>query len=355
MTVENDRSARLDERRRQAREWLVIRQPHRGLSAALEMKWERWATDAGNLAAYREYERVDGLLRALPRRPLPTDAELIDAQRRLHGSGASRQAPRARVAYFLAASAAVVLIGVLFGPRLFSGLLSGQPQVFQTTIGQQRTVTLRDHSELRLGGATRLSVLFSDEARRVTLYAGEVMLNVTHNPQVPFQVDVDATRVTALGTAFHVRRYTDQQMIVEVAQGAVIVSPREREVHNGPRDPSNNRLQSVTVKAGQEASADSMGQITPAHPTDFQAVAWWLYGRRVYREKPLGKVIEDLQLYFPRRIEYNRALDSLPFNGIIDPSKPEESIRGLEEVFPVEVDDSDPQRVIIRCRRPNCR
>ena len=352
MSTPNERSVHLNQRRRQAREWLVIRQPHRGISAALQHEWERWAVDPKNLAAFREYERVDRLLRALPRQPLPTQAEL-----RAHFSSSTSQSrtPRARLVYAVAACAAVIVISLLFAPRLTSLLRPAQPQVFQTALGQQRTITLRDHSVVRLGGATRLSILVSDETRRVTLYDGEAMLNVTPNPRLPFQVDVDTARVTALGTAFHVRLYNDRQVSVEVAEGAVAVAPREPEAHNLFSAQPNGQLQSITVKAGQETSTDTTGRITPARPADFQAVTWWLYGRRVYREKPLGKVIEDLQLYFPRRIEYNRALDSLPFNGIIDPSKPEESLRGLQEVFPIEVDDSDPARLVIRCRRPDCR
>src|SRR3569833_4426416 len=40
------------------------------------MKWERWVADIRTVTVFREYERVDILLRALPRRPLPTDEQL---------------------------------------------------------------------------------------------------------------------------------------------------------------------------------------------------------------------------------------------------------------------------------------
>ena len=341
---------------RQAQEWLVIQQSHQGLPAALQHEWDTWAADPRNLAEFREYEKVDTLLRALPRQPLPTDAEL-----RAHFlasppdlSDFHRRDPSPRPGFVIALAAVIAVL-------LVSGLLSTfllrpvQPQSYQTSRGQQLTVTLKDHSVIKLGGATRLSVLLTNGARRVTLYEGEAMLSVARNPHVPFQVDVETTRVTALGTAFHVRRYINRQVSVEVAEGAVAVSPQDHEVHNILTNQSSDPLQSVTVRAGQEVNADATGHLGPAHPADFQAIAWWLYGRRVYREKPLGKVIEDLQLYFPRHIEYNHALESLPFNGIIDPSKPEESIRGLEEVFPIQVDDSDPHRIIIRCRKVDCR
>jgi len=176
------------------------------------------------------------------------------------------------------------------------------------------------------------------------------MFDVTHNPQAPFEVDAGATRVTDVGTAFHVRRYTDKQVIVEVVKGSVDVAPRQTDVTD------DTASAAVTVTEGEAVSSDATGRITPAHPADFQAVTWWLYGRRVYREKPLGRVIEDLQLYFPRQIEFDRTqVGSMPFTGILDPNNPEESLHGLGVVLPVEIDESDPQRVVIRCRRGGCR
>ena len=342
MRTANDRSDHLDERRRQARAWFVIREPPQGWSAAQQKEWETWAADARNLAEYREYEKVDRLLRTLPRQPLPTDDEL-HGKPGGQGSGAGYRAAGSRLVHAVAIFAVVITMGLLFGPHISSMLQPTQPQVFQTAPGQQRTVTLQDQSVVQMGGATRLAILLSGETRRVTLYEGEAMLKVTSSSQRPFQVDIEGTRVTVLGTTFHVRRYNDRRVIVEVAEGTVAVTPRERDVHP------------VRVKAGQEVGTDPTGRITPVHMADFQAITGWLYGRRIYREKPLREVIEDLQLYLPRRIEYNRALDSLSFNGIIDPSKPEESIRGLEEVFPIVVDDSDSRRVVIRCRQPDCR
>ena len=381
MNTGSQRSVHHQNRRRQeAREWFVIRQPHRDLPPALQKKWERWVADNRNVTVFREYERVDILLRALPRRPLPTDEQLHAARSRAAVPRITPQQSRPALFKFLSqmrdtvsamvlsrvtiaiASAALIAGIVIFGPHVSSRLFPTKASTYQTLPGHLLTVTLPDHSVIKLGGASRLSLLVSNETRHVTLYEGEAMFDVTHNPQAPFEVDVDATRVTDTGTAFHVRRYTDKQVIVEVVKGSVDVAPRQGDITEGNASAdqaapiASHRLASVAVMEGEAVSSDATGRITPAHPADFQAVTWWLYGRRVYREKPLGRVIEDLQLYFSRQIEFDRAqVGSMPFTGILDPNNPEESLHGLEVVLPVEVDESDPQRVVIRCRRGGCR
>jgi transmembrane sensor len=344
MNTGSKRSVRQTSRRRQAREWFVMSGPHSELSPALKQKWDRWASDPRNVAEFKEYERIDRVLRSLPRRPLPTDAEL-------HARWPKATSFLWRVACFTAVSAVLALaVGIALLRTRISSMLQPPPpheRMLHTARTQQLSISLRDGSVIRLGGDSRLSYLVSEKVRHVTFYNGEAFFTVTHNPRVPFEVDVGETSIKDLGTVFHVRRYSDdRQVIVDVAEGSVSVAPREREV-------ADARLP-VTVLAGQQVSSDAAGRITPAHPADFQAMAWWLYGRRVYREKPLGKVIEDVQLYFPKHIEYDRPLRLFPFTGIIDPNKTEEWVHGLKEILPVEIDESDPQRVVIHCRQVDC-
>lgn len=370
MTTGSAHSACRDRSRREASEWFVILEPNREMSPLLQKKWVRWAADPKNLAQFREYQRLDELLRSLPRRPLPTQAELRDHFSSATSSMSDRgtlshwlanlsdtlSTPRARHASVAAFLLAVFSIGLFqMGYLISSGSHIPGEQVYQTHRGEQRTVALQDGSIVKLGGETRLGVLIESQIRHITLYGGEAMFKVAHNPRIPFQVDVANTRVTDAGTEFHIRYYPDQQVIVGVTDGAVSVTPRAKDTGTAGRSLPEGTLQSVTVTAGEAASSDATGQITAAHPADFKAMAWWLYGRRVYREKPLGKVIQDLQLYSPRQIDYDQRIATFPFTGIVDQSKPDEWVRGLREILPVEIDESNPQRLFIRCRQVDCR
>jgi transmembrane sensor len=268
-------------------------------------------------------------------------------------------ARRACVVAFLAIVLAA--LGVGFGPiqlRMPSTPHLPQESVYQTKLGGELTVVLPDNTKVKLGGATRLGVLFSNESRHVTLYRGEAMFAVAHSPRRPFQVDAAETRVTDEGTVFHIRYYSDQQIIVGVAEGVVAVARREPETidkNSAAQSTSRAQSQSVTVRQGEEVSSDATGKITPAHPADFQAMVWWRDGLRVYMGKPLGKVIQDLQLYSPRQIAYDEGLATFLFTGIVNQNDPENWLRGLKHSFPVEIDDSNPRRLVIHCRQTGCR
>jgi ferric-dicitrate binding protein FerR (iron transport regulator) len=82
----------------------------------------------------------------------------------------------------------------------------------------------------------------------------------------------------------------------------------------------------------------------------------WLSGHRIYHGEPLSKVIEDVQLYMPRRIDLDRALESVRFSGSIDQldsQQAESWVRGLPNIYPVEIDENS-HRMFIRCRSPGC-
>jgi transmembrane sensor len=359
-----------NERRRQAREWFVIRQPGQSLPPTLIGKWKKWSADARNLAEYQQYARLDSMLRALPPRPLPSNAELredtsgedtgvVTLARLKDVLWASRSR---RIAFVLTTCAALVAIGVtLVSPRipLLLRTASLRPHLYRTDPGGHLNITLEDHSAITLGGSTRLTVLASKESRHVVLNEGEAFFEITHNPQLPFQVDVGAARITDRGTTFNIRRYSDQQVVVTVAEGAVDVAARHPEDPNdtsvGAHSGSVARRRSVTVTKGEAVISDARGEVTAAYAVDLPAATSWLHGLRVYQGAPLAKVIEDVQLYSPRHIEFDPPLATFLFTGYLDQNKPEEWLRGLPQILPVEIDDSNPSRLVIRCRISDCR
>lgn len=93
----------------------------------------------------------------------------------------------------------------------------------QTAIGEQRSVDLRDGSRLHLNAATQVKVEYDATRRHVQLEAGELILEVSRNPQRPFVVDSNLARVTVLGTRFAVNRLPDR-LRVSVDHGRVQVA-----------------------------------------------------------------------------------------------------------------------------------
>ncbi|TAM21207.1 MAG: DUF4880 domain-containing protein [Rhodanobacter sp.] len=120
-----------------------------------------------------------------------------------------------------AAVAAVFLLGLTgwLGTRNYLG--SGAE--YATAIGEQRTITLDDGTQVELAADSRISVDFSPGYRRVTLRRGEAEFDVVHDASRPFRVYAGANMIQDVGTRFSVNRLPSGT-IVSVIEGMVQVS-----------------------------------------------------------------------------------------------------------------------------------
>jgi transmembrane sensor len=190
-----------------------------------------------------------------------------------------------------------------------------------------------------------LTAVFSKHRRHLVLTEGEAFFQVRHDPTAPFQVEAGSAQIVDEGTTFNVRRYTDQVVVVSVTEGAVTVIP---DTHANATD--------TPVKGGEQVTYDAKGEVSRPRAATLAAITSWLSGHRIYHGEPLSKVIEDVQLYMPRRIDLDRALESVRFSGSIDQldsQQAESWVRGLPNIYPVEIDENS-HRMFIRCRSPGC-
>lgn len=322
-------------------------------------------------------QHLRSIVLALPAPSLPSKAELLadssefalqrsDYFARLTEISRSLRIPRAGRAgvpfYVTAASTALVAIWlVLFVQRVpFAWRMSlDRTHVYVTQPGGPREITLPDDSKVTLSGATEVTVLFSEHRRYVLLKKGEALFKVKHDPQAPFEVDAGSRRITDLGTAFDVRRYSDE-VVVSVTEGSVSVSSLAREVADlasndtGGQSVTAPQFPWIKINAGEQFTYTTAGEVTLPHPVNLQSVTSWLYGHRVYRGQALSKVIQDVQLYTPQSIELDPAIATVRYSGYLDQRHVEQWVRGLPTIYPVEVDDSDPRSLAVRCRSEGC-
>lgn len=80
--------------------------------------------------------------------------------------------------------------------------------------GEQFQVTLSDGTKLWINSDTKVEYpsVFVDSCRRIKV-SGEVFLNVAHNKEKPFIVDVLGAEITVLGTKFNVMAYPQKDII----------------------------------------------------------------------------------------------------------------------------------------------
>ena len=349
-----------DERRRQACQWYLEHRFESKLPRALQRRWRQWADDPANLSAYRDFARLHSILRSLPPPSRPSAAELhadssdLDIDTRGDPtSNPTRETRDSRPGPLLVwlgvgSAAAAALIVLAWVAQYIPGqadITLAQTWVYATPPGVPSHFTLPDGSVVTLSGSARLTATFSKHRRQLVLSEGEAFFKVKHDPATPFEVQAGSARIVDAGTNFNVRRYSNQ-VVVSVAEGEVTVIPDVRATNAAD----------TSVKGGEQVTYDARGEVSRPHVTALETITSWLSGRRIYRGDPLSKVIEDVQLYVPQRINLDPAMEAVRFTGSIDEldsRQAEHWVRGLQNIYPVDVEvNSD--RMLIRCSSPGC-
>src|SRR5690606_8696304 len=93
----------------------------------------------------------------------------------------------------------------------------------RTAHGEPRAVLLPDGTRVQMGAATGVRLDFTPRQRRVEAAEGEVYYQVKHDRSRPFVVQAGEVTVTAVGTAFAVRREAGNVSVV-VTEGAVDIA-----------------------------------------------------------------------------------------------------------------------------------
>jgi len=192
--------------------------------------------------------------------------------------------------------------------------------VYETSVGQQKSVVLRDGSSVQLNTDSRAEVQFSRHLRMVRLTRGEALFSVAHDAKRPFEVFASQAIVRAVGTAFTVR-VTGGEVNVTVSKGVVAVS----EVGSGAIGPDDG---GKTPPASQAPTTLSAGQTTTlqAQPKRIAVVNLpepelkrrlaWQEGYLVFSGEPLSEVVAQVNRYSAIKLELgNASLSSIAFGG----------------------------------------
>lgn len=367
MTVGPGRRGAGERRLQEASHWFSRHESGGELSATDLREWDAWIAEPGNSAEYDEFVRTQWHLKTLPRPSLPSDAQLqaclsrdSTGLRRLAALQATQSPSRRSLSalrFMLSAmtACAAALAAVAFvGNVLLPGRLAPDPgQVYLTAPGEQRDFVLKDGSVVILAGDSSLSVRFTPTRRTAVLDHGEARFQVRHDRSRAFTVLAGPGSITAVGTVFDVRRYSDR-VLVMVSEGAVEVAPRKPRSGQTPLNPpavhNTTRWAPLRVTRGQEMTYDIQGTASAAQRTDTHLATLWTEGSLAYRGRPLREVIEDVQRYSTRRIMLDPNVADLQYTGTFVQRDADQWVRGLARIFPVEVVEAAPNIVVIRSR-----
>ncbi len=244
-------------------------------------------------------------------------------------SAATPIAPAFGRRVFAAAAAVVVAVALIW--QLLPAP-AADASVYRTAVGEQKTITLADGSTVMLNTQTKLGVDFSAAQRDVTLHRGEAYFTVAKHSERPFVVALDDVTVTAVGTAFNIRRQ-QQQTLITVTKGEVKVSDKHAQSKPG---------HSESVRAKQQVVVDKkigLGAVTDTHGQ--QATAWQRQ-QLVFDSARLSDVVAEINRYSTRQIKIaDPLLNSLQVSGVFRLDDPQATLRGLEASLTLEHVEQD--------------
>jgi transmembrane sensor len=206
-----------------------------------------------------------------------------------------------------------------------------------TAIGESRDVPLPDGSHLRLDTDSRVLVVVDDRSRTVHLESGQVFSEVARDPQRPFVVEAGRLTLTAVGTAFSVRRVGADIRVV-VAEGTVRLG------REGARDD--------LLAAGAIARVEGeIVQLLQGRPAEVERNLSWLSGLLTFRHTPLSDAAAEFNRYGTRRIVIrDPEIATLELGGVFQSDDVESFARGLERTFAIDA-DFHPDRIELSARR----
>lgn len=314
MTQESDRIAEL------AAEY-AARRPIESTSQRRQR--ETWlAADARHAHEYARFERLadraaglrdDPELQALKARDLAA----------LHRHGWFH--PR----WALSAAAALVLLAVDY--LVTSSVLQPPPPVsYVTALGERRTETLADGSQVVLNTDSAMEVRYTRGRRDIRLQRGEAQYQVAHDAARPFVVSAGDGTVTALGTRFQVRRDA-AEAVVTLLEGKVEVA------HGQARR---------TLSPNEQARLSGAG--IAVQPIDPDQANGWLDGWLRFRGAPLGQVVAEANRYSARKLRLgDPALADIPLSGNFHAGDSASIASSVALILPVRVDDSGAEFVLL--------
>lgn len=179
-----------------------------------------------------------------------------------------------------------------------------RPPVYQTHVGEQRSIVLKDGSTLSLNARSRVRVTFSRGERRVDLLEGQALFDVAKDPVRPFRVHSGTTVIRAVGTQFDVNR-TRNGTVVTVIEGRIAVTDTVAPAGAGSGLQSRDQAAAAPpvrlVGAGERITVARV-QASVQKLADPSVATAWTQRKLIFDGTPLGEVVEEFNRYNEQQI-----------------------------------------------------
>jgi transmembrane sensor len=217
-----------------------------------------------------------------------TDLEQAAPRLRLVPGSARRSRRGVLTMALLAAAAAGFVVVSVRRPPPPTRSTSVTAQMYETAVGERRSLVLEDGSKVLLGPASRLDVPagYGSTTRTVELH-GDAFFDVRHDPSSPFSVRVGKALIEDLGTIFTVESDNGMAASVAVVSGSVRI-----------RAAGSPATAGVVLGAGDRGAVDDAGTARADARSLRDDDLAWTAGRLAFRNAPLTRVAGELRRWY---------------------------------------------------------
>lgn len=249
-----------------------------------------------------------------------------------HATATVQEAPPRRGFSWLAMAAGIAALAValtLAGWLTFRPAEAEAVRLVKSLQGEILRTGLPDGTIMELGGQSEAQVAYARQWRRVHLHQGQMYVTVAHDRGRPFVVHAGELEVTALGTAFDVRR--------QAASTAVTVTEGSVEVRlNDAGQGADLRPAVIRLAAGEQLLHEHGGGLSSPRRVDVALSTSWRSGVLGFVDEPLAQVIATLNRYAAREILIgDREVAGLTFTGVAHPDRIDRWLEALPDALPV--------------------
>jgi ferric-dicitrate binding protein FerR (iron transport regulator) len=164
---------------------------------------------------------------------------------------------------------------------------------------------------LNSGSILKYPIPFDDKERRLQL-SGEAYFKVSHNPELPFLVDVLNNELTikVLGTEFNVEAYCEDEIInTTLVQGSLLIIA----------DARAGESPTQVLVPSERATYFRAGRQMDVKVVDMACDTGWLDGKIILKDTPLPEMLRKLTHYY--NVDFivsDPVLESYSFTGVFD-------------------------------------
>ena len=194
--------------------------------------------------------------------------------------------------------------------------------------GQKSTIFLKDGSQIVLNSASSIQypARFSSDERVIKLH-GEAFFKVARDPRRPFRVITDMTEITALGTSFNIRSFSEEgKTSIGLVSGRVEVKER-----------STDHRESIYLNPGEGAIYSSVERKMTKVTVDLEKLTAWKDGILYFEDEPIDEVLKTLERWYGVEFEIDHEIEGI-FTGKFKNQSLEAVLEGISYSFSLNYD-----------------